>query len=380
MSEKIFKEFTFSCHQCGASLIFAPSTHSQKCEHCGYENKISSTPTILRENDFQKALQNIESNKSKKPLTNIQAKCPSCAGVFELKSYQRSTKCPYCATPVITNIDIFYDLHPQGLLAFKVTNKDAKKSFDKWLGSLWFAPNDLKHKSLMDNLDGIYIPYWTYDSQTQSDYTGARGDYYYVTVYKEVMVDGELRRVAKQERRVRWSRASGRVSRFFDDILVGASFTIPRSIIDTLSPWDLENIVEFDEKFLSGYKSQTYQVALDDGFKIAKNIMETTIRDDVRADIGGDLQKINFLKTYYYDTRFKYILLPVYISNYKYKNKNYQIAINARNGKISGDRPFSYFKIVSLAITIITIILLLLYYDKNQESINQLLKNTLNII
>jgi len=152
MSEKIFKEFTFSCKQCGASLVFAPETGSQKCEYCGFENKINSTPTILKENNFQKALQNINSHKSKKLLTNIEAKCPKCGGKFELKSYQRSTKCPYCATPVITNIDIFYDLHPQGLLPFKITNKEAKESFERWLGSLWFAPNDLKRKSLTQDL------------------------------------------------------------------------------------------------------------------------------------------------------------------------------------------------------------------------------------
>jgi len=378
MSEKIFREFTFSCKQCGASLVFAPKTGSQRCEYCGFENKINSTPTVLKENDFESALQNVDSHKSKKPLTNIEAKCPNCAGKFELKSYQRSTKCPYCATPVITNIDIFYDLHPQGLLPFKINNKEAKESFEKWLGSLWFAPNDLKRKSLIDNLEGIYIPYWTYDAQTQSEYSGERGDYYYVRTFEDVVVDGEIRRIPKEERRVRWSRVSGRVSRFFDDVLVGASFTIPRSIIDTLSPWDLENIVEFDEKFLSGFRSQTYQVALDEGFKIAKDIMETTIRDDVRADIGGDLQRIDFLKTYYYDTKFKYILLPVYISSYNYKNKEYFVGINARNGKISGKRPYSYFKIISLILFIITIVAAIMYYDENHTVIKAFINSYLH--
>ncbi len=375
--KKLFKEFTFSCKQCGASLVFAPSIQSQKCEYCGFINKIDIQPTFLQENDFQKALQSIKTHSSEKPLTNIEAKCPSCGGKFELKSYQRSTKCPYCNTPVITNIDIFYDLHPEGLLPFKITKKEAGVSFKKWIGSLWFAPNDLEKKVLSSDIDGIYIPYWTYDADTISEYNGQRGDYYYVTVDRNVVVDGEVRRVREQERRVRWSFASGRVERFFDDVLVGASKSIPRSIIDSLSPWDLQNIVKFDEKFLSGFKSQTYQVALDDGFKIAKQMMDVVIRDDVRADIGGDLQRIDFLKSYYHDTKFKYILLPVYVSHFSYNSKEYYFAINARNGKVSGKRPYSYFKIALLIFVILSIVAVIIYYDDNQVLIKNILTNLL---
>ena len=375
--EKLFKEFTFACKQCGASLVFAPSTQSQKCEYCGFENKLDTKPKILKENDFQTALQSISSKKSKKLLTNIEAKCPSCAGKFELKSYQRSTKCPYCNTPVITNIDIFYDLHPEGILPFKITKSEASESFKRWIGSLWFAPNDLEKKVLKGDIEGIYIPYWTYDANTVSEYSGERGDYYYVTVDRDVVVDGEIRTVRESERRVRWSLVSGQVSRFFDDVLVGASKTIPRTIIDSLSPWDLENIVKFDEKFLSGYRSQTYQVALDDGFKIAKQMMDVVIRDDVRADIGGDLQRIDFLKTYYYNTKFKYVLLPVYVSNFNYNGKNYYFAINARNGKVTGKRPYSYFKIALLVFIILTIVAVLLYYDENQVLIKSIIRSYL---
>ena len=376
--EKLFKEFTFSCKQCGASLVFAPSIQSQKCEYCGFENKLDTKPDLLEENDFQNAIQSISSNKSKKPLTNIEAKCPSCSGKFELKAYQRSTKCPYCNTPVITNIDIFYDLHPEGILPFKITKKEAKKSFKKWIGSLWFAPNDLEKKVLSGDIEGIYIPYWTYDANTSSEYRGQRGDYYYVTVDRDVVVNGEVRRVREQERRVRWSRASGRVSRFFDDVLVGASKSIPRSIIDSLNPWDLENIIKFDEKFLSGFKSQTYQVALDDGFKIAKKMMDVVIRDDVRADIGGDLQRIDFLKTYYFDTKFKYILLPVYVSHFSYNSKDYYFAINARTAKVSGKRPYSYFKIAFLVFIILSVIAAVIYYDDNQVLIKSIIRNLLS--
>ena len=41
--------------------------------------------------------------------------------------------------------------------------------------------NDLKRHSEPSNLKGVYTPYWTFDSQTDSPYTGERGDDYWTT-------------------------------------------------------------------------------------------------------------------------------------------------------------------------------------------------------
>ena len=361
--KKVFKEFTFSCKQCGASLVFNSDVSALKCDYCGYVNKIEVEDEPIVEQDFKAALEKIQKNKSQKPLQNFKAKCPSCGGEFEIKSYQRTTKCPYCNTPVLTNLDIFYDLHPESVLPFKLNQKEAQQSFKKWLGSLWFAPNDLEKYIENEKFKAIYLPFWTYDCDTTSYYTGQRGDIYYVDVQKVVYVNGvrELRTV--REQRIRWSFARGVVHRFFDDVLIGASKTLPRVIIDNLAPWDLNNLVPYEDEFLSGYESETYQVALDYGFKEAGKKMEIIIREDVRRDIGGDRQRIESLQTYYKDITFKYILLPIYKSEFNYKGKKYQIAINARTAKVTGDRPYSYVKIFFAITTVLLIVAAVFSYE-----------------
>jgi hypothetical protein len=42
---------------------------------------------------------------------------------------------------------------------------------------------------------------------------------------------------------------------------------------------------------------------------------------------------------------FKHILLPVYVSAYRYSGKQYNFFINGENGQISGSRPYSFWKI-----------------------------------
>ena len=366
---KIFKLSSFPCKQCGASLVFCSKTNALQCEYCETSQPIKIPNIPIVEHDLKHALQEIENSPKTIFENKLEVNCTSCKGHFVLSQYQRSTKCPYCSTPIITNLDTFYNLTPESLLPFSITQKSAKTSFKKWLGSLWFAPNSLnKYFQKNSKLHGTYIPYWTYDSNTHSEYQGKRGDIYYVTVTKNIVKNGRMVRVNVQEQRIDWSYASGSIDRFFDDILIGASSSLPRLITKNLSPWDLENLVPYDSKYLSGFESETYQVSLDNGFIYAKEIMDYWIKEDVRRDIGGDKQQIDNIKTNFNDLTFKYLLLPIWIGNYKYKNKNYQFAINGRTGQVTGDRPYSYTKIFFAVITGVSITLIPFVVDDFSNS------------
>ncbi len=341
-----FTQKTFPCKNCGASLVFCADVSALKCEYCGTINNLYPPKLPIYEYDLNNALQIIE----KRPKFDLKApkqiKCPVCAATFSLSPHIRSTRCPYCDAPIVTNLDIFMPLSPQSLLPFKINQKKAKEIFSKWVGSLWFAPSQLSKFTQSDSqFEGIYLPYWTYDSQTNTIFHGYRGDTYYERVNRRVFVNGQEEIVEDMEAHIEWTPVRGEVQRYFDDILIGATKTIPRKIADALQPWDLKNLVNYDEKYLSGFESETYSVALDDGFDYAKSYMEYEIREAVRARIGGDHQKIDSIQIYYDKNTFKYILLPLWTAHFRYKNKEYRFAINARSGAIKGDRPYSKIKI-----------------------------------
>jgi hypothetical protein len=140
------------------------------------------------------------------------------------------------------------------------------------------------------------------------------------------------------------------VQRHFDDVLIGASTTLPRQITEPLAPWDLHALVPFDEAYLSGFGSEIYQVNLDAGFGYARGVMEQVIRGDIRRRIGGDQQRIDSLHTEHRNTRFKGLLLPVWMAEFRFRGKLYRFVVNARTGKTQGERPYSYIKIVLAAL------------------------------
>lgn len=348
-SEKEIGTELFGCTSCGADLTYKPGTVKLKCEYCGAENDIPQIDELVEELDFENYLNTkVESEDS---ITEKFIKCNGCGASSSFPKNVTSTNCPYCSTPLI--LDQAKDeklIQPKSLLPFKINQDESKSEVKKWISKLWFAPNDLQKAVLnFEQFKGIYIPYWTFDLDTYSDYTGQRGQYYYVK-------SGD-----KKVRKTRWYPASGRVTKFFDDILTPASKSLPEKYINKLEPWDLENLVPYDKNYLSGFVTEKYQVDLKEGFEISKSIADDKIRDLVRRDIGGDTQRIYRINTTYNDISFKHLLLPVYVSSFKYKNKAYQFLVNGRTAEVQGERPYSWVKIL-LTILVGLIVVGAIYY------------------
>ncbi|MBU4486941.1 MAG: hypothetical protein KKD38_08440 [Candidatus Delongbacteria bacterium] len=364
--DKNTQSSTFSCTSCGADLKYKPGTINLKCDYCGAENDIPQIDAAIEELDFNTYLD--DKSKTSEQLSVHIVKCEDCGASSTLDPKIKSASCPYCATPLI--ISSAHDevmLQPKSLLPFKLERKDAQSEFRKWVIKLWFAPSDLKKASLdFDHFKGIYIPYWTYDSDTSSSYTGQRGIYYYITETYTTTVNGKQVTKTRQVRKTRWYFVSGRVARFFDDVLTAASKSLPVKYIYALEPWDLESLVPFDEKYLSGFITEKYQIDLKEGFEIAKNIMAVVIRNDIRGDIGGNEQRIFQVGTSYKDITFKHILLPVYVSAYRYKNKLFRFLVNARTGEVQGERPVSWLKITFAAIVVLAIGITIYYFANTQ--------------
>jgi DNA-directed RNA polymerase subunit RPC12/RpoP len=335
----------FPCEQCGAKLRFKPGSDSVKCDHCGHENPIAKRPwTHIEEQDLAAGLDKIESTAATEEKRTV--KCTSCAAEFTFDPHVHAASCPFCTSPVVAETHTVRVIQPAALVPFELDAKNAQGAFKKWLGGLWFAPNDLtKFAATEGKLTGMYVPYWTYDAQTYSAYEGQRGDAYYVPYTVTKTVDGKTVTETHQRREIRWSYASGNVERFFDDMLVVASKSLPKKYADRLDTWRLSSLQSYRSEYIAGFRSEVYQVTLKEGFGEAKRRMEDQINSDVRHDIGGDEQRVHNISTRWEDLRFKHILLPVWLAAYRYRGKVYQILINGQTGEVEGARPYSWIKI-----------------------------------
>jgi predicted RNA-binding Zn-ribbon protein involved in translation (DUF1610 family) len=315
-----------------------------RCAHCGHENPIVAAAEPILEQDFRRALRELASAA---PVSDhVVIHCDSCGASFNFDANAHAGLCPFCGAPAVAKTEQHRQLRVQALLPFKISRDQARVAFRTWLGGLWFAPGGLKDYARNDaTLAGLYVPYWTYDTDTATTYQGERGDDYQVQeTYRAIENGKEVERV-RIVTKTRWTPMAGAVARFFDDVLVLASRSLPRDVTERLEPWDLAHLTPYREDYLSGFRSEMYQVALEQGFERAQEIMAITIRRDIERDIGGDHQRIHAADTRYGDIRFKHILLPVWMSAFRFRDKIYRFVVNGRTGEVQGERPYSPWKI-----------------------------------
>lgn len=357
----------FPCGQCGAKLEYAPGTDVLKCPYCGAENVIPSADGDIHELDYVGFLRN--AGASEEVVERITVKCTACGAESTQKPNVTADRCPFCGADIVATASSSKQIKPKALLPFAITREAARDLFRKWIVSLWFAPNALKRLARQESpIDGMYTPHWTYDCDTTSQYTGLRGDYYWVTETYTTTENGRSVTRTRQVRKVRWTPVSGVVQNSFDDVLVVASHSLPRKYAEALEPWDLDKLCPYQDEFLSGFRAESYQVDLEQGFERAKEIMASTIHATICRDIGGDLQQVSSVHTQYADITFKHILLPVWISAYRYGEKVYRFLVNARTGEVQGERPWSWVKIALAILAALPFIAAIAYYIAESQS------------
>ncbi len=355
----------FPCEQCGSDLRYAPGQTQLSCDHCGHAQAIPaasdhSLAQALGELDLSRGLSDdlpLEASADIRTTT-----CPSCAAQVEFQGSDFATECPFCATPVVVDTGTQHHIKPQALVPFALTEDQARGAMVAWMGGLWFAPNTLLEYARKGRaLNGIYVPFWTFDADTSSSYSGARGTHHTETRARSVMVNGKSEQRSETVTRTSWTPVSGHVARGFDDVLVMGSASLPERLGNDLTPWDLSALTPYSPDYLAGFRAEGYTVGLADAHVKAQANMSRVIESDARRDIGGDAQRVDNVDTDWRDQTFKHVLLPVWMAAYKYNGRSYRFLVNGQTGEVQGERPYSRWKIAFAVLGVAALILTAFY-------------------
>lgn len=344
--------YRFPCSACGGMLRFSPSQSALKCPYCGTVQAIAASAGEVVERDYETYLAKAADAESRIAGIEFEASCAVCGGVTMLPAKTVTEECPYCGCTIHQEPEPAKKmLPPESLLPFRVESRAAVAAFREWVRGRWFVPSDFASFATEGRLLGLYVPFWTFDSVTISHYTGQRGEHYWVTeTYQATNAKGEPETRTRQVMHTRWLPASGRVDHAFDDLLVPAADCLPKEYVRALEPWDLQALVPFDAAYLSGFRAERYQIDLKSGFEEARARMDQAIRQLCLADIGGDAQRLFDVRTQHLSVTFKHVLLPLWHSVYRYRDRPYHFVVNARTGEVQGERPVSWWKVSGAAL------------------------------
>jgi len=128
-------------------------------------------------------------------------------------------------------------------------------------------------------------------------------------------------------------------------VLVAAVTALPQPLLQGLEPWPLSRVRPFAPEPLAGKLAHTYDLELGASSGIARQRMEAALDAEARQRIGGDEQRIHGLETRWDGVTYKHLLLPVWLLAYRYGGKPYRVVVNACTGEVSGERPWSPWKV-----------------------------------
>lgn len=322
-------------------MLYSPDREALVCPYCDSVRKIAKTIPNAR---------NYYVEREKAVVIDVSETylCPNCGGEVVLENFVTATKCPFCSATNIIKKELLIGLKPDSILPFRVSQAKALEVGKKWIKKRIYAPSKIKKNFDAKHFNGIYVPSFSFDSESFSTYHGQLGEYYYVTVGS-----GKNRRTV---RRTRWFSISGKVQRAFDDILIESSKQLNQNELDNILPYDTIAAEEYKREYLAGFSSERYDSSLDDSFEAAKGIMSDAIRKEILSRYSYDIVGSLNVNTTYGKVLFNYTMLPLWVCGYKFREKMYRYIVNGRSGAATGKYPISVPKVASTVIGIIAVI------------------------
>jgi ribosomal protein S27E len=359
----------WKCEACAADQRYDAKTQKLICDFCGATRAVPQGEGAIVEHDLESAFGQLDSLPQGLGVENDRlAKCNECGASVHFNDEKTATRCAFCgAASVLVQTENRRSLRPESLVPFAVEKKRANDEFGKWLASLWFRPSDLRKMASVQDLGGVYVPFWTYDAHVDSSWTADAGYYYYETEEYTEVEDGETVTKTREVQRTRWEPAWGQRSDDFDDVLVCASLGLPRDLAASLRSFDTKQLVPYSPAFLAGWQAEEYAVDLQNGFTEARQEMDREQERRCSNDVPGDTQRGLSVSSTYSQLTFKHVLLPIWIAAYRYRGDVYRFLVNGQTGEVQGKAPYSWLKITAFTLFIAALLFAIYWYASHHK-------------
>ena len=344
---------TVKCENCGSNMVFDPDLKTLECPHCGSKKEFGQT-ILASEQDLRAGLLSV--NEWKKEDAVIFA-CENCGAKVVLKNGESASFCPFCGTSHVRKTDELLGIKPHALIPFCFGYEKAVEFGKNWAKKRFFAPSKFKKNIKTDNVNGVYTPCFTFDSQTISYYEGRIGK-----TKTRTVGSGKNRRT---ETYVVWRNICGTYNSKFDDVLITAGSKLGQNQLDKISPFNTNDSQVYEEEYLLGFMAYHYDSQLDDCWNDAKTKIDKELRSQILSQYVYDRVAYLNVSTTHQNVTYKYVMLPVYVGNYKYNKKVYNFFVNGSTGKVTGKTPVSLLKVILtiLGITAVVAGIVFLFYS-----------------
>ena len=370
------------CPACGGSMVFDPEKGKLVCEYCGTEYEIkeekkSEAPVEApaeaeAETEAEAAAEaeapkgpEIEGFDFTKFYESAELKtgdelpvyrCKSCGAEVIAAGEEASLTCPYCTNKIVLTDKMAGNIRPDGIIPFKIPKNELKAHLENFYKDKKLLPKDFFSSSKMDRVTGVYVPFWLF-SGTLS------GNFKFSCSNVSTKEENSYKVTTTKNYRVERAADVG-----FTDIPIDASDKLDDKLMDSVLPFDKEEIKDYSADYLAGYAADRFDVPGKQLQGRADGLMKRTVKGLVEASLAGQYTKVSpgSSSMNASDVKVRYVLFPVYVFSIKYGKKSFGFAVNGQSGKVVGQLPtdkkvsrmyfLTRFGIISAAIMAVSLI------------------------
>ncbi len=321
----------YKCPCCGAGLIFGQDVQQMTCQYCDNTFHLETLEACAEQGNIpQEQWEETQSSEwsAQEQASVVTFTCPSCGGQLLTDDHTAATFCPYCDNPTILPGRLSGGIRPDAVIPFQTSKDDAKKAFLELCKGKPLLPKDFTAAHRLEKITGIYVPFWLYDC-----HSGFEGRYKATQVHHWSDANFHYTRT---EHFLLIRSADGA----FRHIPVDGSSKMEDSIMESIEPYDFNQMVDFDTAYLSGYFADKYDVAENQGHTRVRQRVEATMEELIAPTLLGFATAIPTSKHINVQQgSAKYVLLPVWMLHTSYNGKTYTFAMNGQTGKMTGTLP-----------------------------------------
>jgi uncharacterized Zn finger protein (UPF0148 family) len=307
----------YQCPACGGPLHFSGTTQKLECDYCGSSYTVEEIDKKYKQEEKQEGMSGL-----------VEYNCPSCGAQLFCDATTAATSCPYCGNNQVIPSQFKGGKMPQKIIPFRVEKEAAIKGLKNHYKGKKLLPKVFSAQNHIEEVKGVYVPFWLFDGHARAevDFKATRTAVHYTSKEKVATTSHyDIKR-------------SGTVK--FEKISVDASQKMDDALMDSIEPFDYDNLYDFTASYLPGFFAEVYDVSTDECFERARVRAENTALQEMSNSVGGyDSVSVIHKKIEVINDKVTYAFLPVWVLSTKWRDQNYIFAMNGQTGKMVGNLP-----------------------------------------
>lgn len=355
-------------------MATAPFLHTH-CPQCGSEMKYGGRKLACKSCDYSRSLGNksdqvvgrglsagLDLSAFKRGLGITHAVYSCCKAKIAVPATQTEVICPFCQGEPEKLEEEIKVIYPEGIVPFTIPHKGVPGRMKNFVNNMtwFFRPKGFASIAKAENIQAIYIPVFLFDAFTRSSWIAESG-------YNDIFPD-DYEGKAKGNPKTRWEDSRGYLEHnFVDEIMIAAGTRVAGKVFDALKIQALTGqiVEDYDPQYIQEFACELYQDDEEKGFGGGDNQMDGLIEGWIDPMIPGDDYRGLNIVTEKLALSYKHILMPVWVSSFRYRNTDHVFYMNGRTGKIEGKSPLSWEKVgLFILVAVIVLILLVLGIDQ----------------